>query len=142
MIKEMTALVRKSNSKKSIVPSWQGGRMPLSANLGKKLRETFNIAGRIKQEVSDVQSPAYELKVLEPLFVLQQQLSRVPKQNELLIEQIETKDGFHLFVYPFEGRLVHEAMAAILAFRISRIIPITATSRNFLLAISVELTLR
>ena len=43
----------------------------------------------------------------------------------MLIEQIETKDGFHLFVYPFEGRLVHEAMAAILAFRISRIMPIT-----------------
>ena len=47
------------------------------------------------------------------------------KKNELLIEQIETKDGFHLFVYPFEGRLVHEAMAAILAYRISRIRPIT-----------------
>ena len=35
MIKDMTALVRKSNAKKSIVPSWKGGRMPLSANLGK-----------------------------------------------------------------------------------------------------------
>ena len=46
-------------------------------------------------------------------------------RSELLIEQIETKDGFHLFVYPFEGRLVHEAMAAILAYRISRIQPIT-----------------
>ena len=38
-----------------------------------------------------------------------------------MIEHIETKDGFHLFVYPFEGRLVHEAMAALLAWRISRI---------------------
>jgi ATP-dependent Lhr-like helicase len=56
---------------------------------------------------------------------LQQQLSHVPRANELLIEQIETEDGFHLFVYPFEGRLVHEAMAAILAYRISRIMPIT-----------------
>ena len=43
----------------------------------------------------------------------------------MLIEQIETRDGFHLFVYPFEGRLVHEAMAAVLAYRISRITPIT-----------------
>jgi ATP-dependent helicase Lhr and Lhr-like helicase len=66
-----------------------------------------------------------ELKVLTPLFDLQENLSRVPKANELLIEQIETKDGFHLFVYPFEGRLVHEAMAAILGYRISRITPIT-----------------
>ena len=49
----------------------------------------------------------------------------MPKANELLIEQIETKDGYHLFVYPFEGRLVHEAMAAILAYRISLIRPIS-----------------
>ena len=35
MIKDMTVLVRKSNATKSMVPSWQGGRMPLSANLGK-----------------------------------------------------------------------------------------------------------
>ncbi len=120
MIKEMTAMVRKSNSKKSIVPSWNGGRMPLSANLGKKLRETLNESGVYSQE-----SGAIELKVLRPLFELQEQLSHIPKENELLIEQIETKDGFHLFVYPFEGRLVHEAMAAILAYRISRIRPIT-----------------
>jgi len=46
MIKDMTALVRKSNAKKSIVPSWQGGRMPLSANLGRKLRETLNFVKR------------------------------------------------------------------------------------------------
>jgi ATP-dependent Lhr-like helicase len=119
-IKEMTALVRKSNAKKSLVPSWQGGRMPLSANLGKKLRETFN-------EVEGQQSLRLpiELEVLQPLFNLQEQLSHVPKANELLIEQIETKDGFHLFVFPFEGRLVHEAMAAILAWRISKITPIT-----------------
>lgn len=119
MIKDMTALVRKSTSKKSIVPSWTGGRMPLSANLGKKLRETLN------KSTDDSSPSAAELKSLRPLFNLQRQLSHVPKENELLIEHIETKDGFHLFVYPFEGRLVHEAMAAILAYRISRIRPIT-----------------
>ncbi len=147
MIKDMTALVRKSNSKKSIVPSWQGGRMPLSANLGKKLREMLAVGseqlavgsgqlavGSSQLRVGSLQSEVrgqkeekryIELEVLKPLFVLQQKLSHVPKANELLIEHIETKDGFHLFVYPFEGRLVHEAMAAILAFRISRITPIT-----------------
>ncbi|RZM12095.1 MAG: DNA ligase-associated DEXH box helicase, partial [Pedobacter sp.] len=62
---------------------------------------------------------------LKPLFKLQEHLSHVPRENELLIEHIETKDGFHLFVYPFEGRLVHEAMAALLAYRISKIIPIS-----------------
>ncbi|AEW01310.1 DNA ligase-associated DEXH box helicase [Niastella koreensis] len=159
-IKDMTALVRKSNAKKSIVPSWQGGRMPLSANLGKKLREKFEEARDIqegrgqkakgkgkntevrdpktgnplpaspdKSGIADSQLPAklpdIELQVLEPLFNLQERLSHVPGANELLIEHIETKDGYHLFVYPFEGRLVHEAMAAILAWRISKITPIT-----------------
>src|SRR5258708_15826662 len=47
MIKEMTALVRKSNSKKSIIPSWQGGRMPLSANLGFMLRKKFDEVGML-----------------------------------------------------------------------------------------------
>jgi ATP-dependent helicase Lhr and Lhr-like helicase len=118
MIKDMTAIVRKSNSKKSIVPSWNGGRMPLSANLGLMLRKKFNEA--LSKKTDDI-----ELKVLEPLFKLQENLSHIPKENELLIEQIETKDGFHLFVYPFEGRLVHEALAALLAFRISKVTPIT-----------------
>jgi len=119
LIKDMTVLVRKSTSKKSIIPSWNGGRMPLSANLGRKLRSELN---RYREGTS---SDSEELKALHPLFALQASLSHVPAENELLIEQIETKDGFHLFVYPFEGRLVHEAMAAILAWRISRIQPIT-----------------
>lgn len=130
MIKDMTALVKKSSSKKSIVPSWQGGRMPLSANLGKVLRRTLNEVKSQKSKINNNNSPdsqlmSPELAALQSLFELQQQISHVPKENELLIEQIETEDGFHLFVYPFEGRLVHEAMAAILAYRISRITPIT-----------------
>jgi ATP-dependent Lhr-like helicase len=128
-IKEMTAVVRKSNSKKSIVPSWNGGRMPLSANLGMMLRKKFNQAVGLEADVEQgiVFSPAedIELRALQPLFELQQRLSCIPNEDEFLIEHIETKDGYHLFVYPFEGRLVHEAMAAILAYRISRITPIT-----------------
>jgi ATP-dependent Lhr-like helicase len=126
MIKDMTVIVKKSNASKSIVPSWNGGRMPLSANLGRKLREKFNeafIKGEGKRH--KVEGRDIELEVLQPLFDLQQHLSHVPRANELLIEHIETKDGYHLFVYPFEGRLVHEAMAAILAWRISKITPIT-----------------
>ncbi|HEY2348939.1 MAG TPA: DNA ligase-associated DEXH box helicase, partial [Puia sp.] len=126
MIKDMTAIVKKSRATKAIVPSWNGGRMPLSANLGRMLRKKFDEVhllldgDKLTKEKTDI-----ELRVLQPLFELQEFLSHVPRENELLIEQIETKDGFHLFVYPFEGRLVHEAMAALLAFRISRIVPIS-----------------
>ncbi|MDQ6903577.1 MAG: ligase-associated DNA damage response DEXH box helicase [Bacteroidota bacterium] len=124
MVKEMTAIVRKSNAKKSIIPSWQGGRMPLSANLGFMLRKKFDEAGMMLHK-KNKRNTDEEIIQLQPLFELQEYLSHIPKQNELLIEHIETKDGFHLFVFPFEGRLVHEAMAAILAYRISKITPIT-----------------
>ena len=148
MIKDMTAIVRNSKVKKSVVPSWMGGRLPLSASLGKALRSKFDEAATMSNgqllidhcqlsiDNEDQNSKAdslltancqlpIELTALKPLFDLQAKLSHVPKANELLIEQIETKDGFHLFVYPFEGRLVHEAMAAVLGYRISKITPIT-----------------
>jgi ATP-dependent Lhr-like helicase len=128
-IRDMTAYVKKSNAKKSIVPSWQGGRMPLSANLGKKLRQALDMGLKLLNTNEAIrnndQKSLEELEILKPLFLLQQSLSHIPKENELLIEHIETDDGYHLFIYPFEGRLVHEAMAAILAYRISRIVPIT-----------------
>ncbi len=118
MIKDMTVLVRKSKSKKSIVPSWNGGRMPLSANLGMMLRRKFHeaMSGKAREP---------EISILQPLFELQQMLSHIPRENELLMEQIQTEDGYHLFVYPFEGRLVHEVMAMLLAWRISQRHPIT-----------------
>ena len=123
-IKDMTVLVRKSTSKKTIVPSWNGGRMSLTANLGRKLRETFNeVADADQSKLAEEQSP--ELIHLASLFQLQQQLSHIPKHNELLIEQHESKDGYHLLVYPFEGRQVHEAMSAILAYRIGKLAPLT-----------------
>ncbi|WP_243697422.1 ligase-associated DNA damage response DEXH box helicase [Flaviaesturariibacter aridisoli] len=116
MIKDMTVLVRKSNVKKAVVPSWNGGRLPLSASLGAVLREQFGTAAGSRQP---------EVKALKPLLRLQQELSHIPSASEVLIEQIETEDGYHLFVYPFEGRLVHEAAAALLAYRISKLLPIT-----------------
>ncbi|HSN60551.1 MAG TPA: ligase-associated DNA damage response DEXH box helicase, partial [Ferruginibacter sp.] len=120
MIKDMAVLVKKSTSKKSIVPSWMGGRMPLSANLGIMLRKKLADAASGNYSKKD-----REITALQPLFQLQKELSHIPASDELLIEHIETKDGFHVFIYPFEGRLVHEAMAALLAFRIGKITPIS-----------------
>ena len=117
-IKDMTVLVRKSNAKKSIVPSWMGGRMPMTANLGSLLRKKLS-------EASEAEITDPILNALSPLFQKQASLSIVPKENELLVEIIESKDGHHLFVHTFEGRLVNEAMATILAWRISQIQPIS-----------------
>jgi len=65
------------------------------------------------------------MKCLAPLFQIQQDLSIIPQYHELLVEHISDKDGYHLLVYPFEGRQVHEALSALLAYRIGKILPIT-----------------
>lgn len=114
-IREMSVMVRKSNATKSIVPSWMGGRMPMSSSLGKMLRKKLDDASRAAPV-----SEEPEMTALIPLLEQQRKSSMLPAANELLIEHISTKDGYHLFVYPFEGRLVHEAMAAILAYRLSK----------------------
>ena len=117
MLKEMTVYVR-SSSGKAITPSWLGGRLPLSSNLSfflrKKLAESLSPNSREK-----------ELKFLHPLLVNQNENSHIPKEDEFLVEQIKTREGYHLFFYPFEGRLVHEVMAGLMAFRISKLYPIS-----------------
>ena len=117
-IKDMTVIVRRSKKKRAMSPSWLGGRLPLSSNLGTVLRKKYN-------EVLDRHHQDEELNSVYPLFLKQQEASHVPKENELLIELINNREGFHLFSYPFEGRLVHEILAALVAYRLSRLVPIT-----------------
>ncbi|MFD2904505.1 ligase-associated DNA damage response DEXH box helicase [Sphingobacterium anhuiense] len=118
MVRDMLVLVKRSQHKKTITPSWLGGRLPLSSNLGAILRQKYSqvLIGEHEEE---------ELKVMKPLFELQESITHVPRADEFLVELIHTKEGYHLFAYPFEGRLVHEVMAALVAYRISRLIPIT-----------------
>ncbi|WP_118975011.1 ligase-associated DNA damage response DEXH box helicase [Taibaiella koreensis] len=114
-VKDMQAIVKASNKKKGVVPSWMGGRLPLSSYLTGALRHKLNEA---QQGVAD-----RELDFLKPLFEEQKRRSYLPGEQELLIEKIWTKEGCHLFVYPFEGKFVHEGMAAIIAYRLGRIRP-------------------
>ncbi|MES2796025.1 MAG: ligase-associated DNA damage response DEXH box helicase [Bacteroidota bacterium] len=115
---DMSAIVRRSNSKKGQVPSYQGGRMPLSSELSSLIRH------KIDSYFTKLPFDK-EMEALRPLFQTQINRSHLPKKEELLIEKLQNKDGFHVFIYPFEGRLVHEGMAAILAYRIGQITQIT-----------------
>jgi ATP-dependent helicase Lhr and Lhr-like helicase len=112
-IKHMDVIVKPAKKNKGITPSWMGGRMPLSSELSVFIRNQFTgyQAGRNKES---------EVNFLEPLFALQAERSHVPKHDELLIEYLKLRNGYHLLVYPFEGRFVHEGMASILAGRIAR----------------------
>lgn len=116
-VKEMTVHVRNSSGK-GIVPSYLGGRLPLSSYLSKFLRQKLS-------ESLDAKSSEKELRFLHPLLVSQQENSHIPRENEFLVERIKTREGHHLFMYPFEGRLIHEVMSALIAYRISKITPIS-----------------
>jgi len=119
-IKDMTAYVKISKKKKAITPSWLGGRLPLTSYMShflrKKLSESLNPGTRER-----------ELRFLHPLLTKQNEFSHIPKEDEFLVELISTKEGHHLFMYPFEGRLVHEVISALIAYRISKIMPLTFT---------------
>ncbi|MEO5599722.1 MAG: ligase-associated DNA damage response DEXH box helicase [Cyclobacteriaceae bacterium] len=117
-IKEMEVHVRKSNKTKGIVPSWMGGRMPLSSQMSEMIRF------KIDEVVRGVEFDE-EMKFLKPLFKLQQHRSHLPGKDEFLIEYFKSTEGYHVLLYPFEGRFVHEGMAALIAFRISQIQPIS-----------------
>ncbi len=117
-IKEMTVHVKMSKKKKGAVPSWQGGRMPLSSMLSEHLRKQIGklANGQVKGE---------ELLAVKPIIETQMGRSSVPRNTELLIEKFTGREGCHLFVYPFEGRFVHEGLASLLAYRLSLFKPLS-----------------
>jgi ATP-dependent Lhr-like helicase len=119
-IKDMTALVRRSKAKKAVSPSWLGGRLPLTSHLSHFLR--LKLADALEPNRLEK-----ELRFLNPLMLRQEKHSHIPKADEFLVELIETKDGHHLFMYPFEGRLVHEVFSSLMAYRISKLKPLTFT---------------
>lgn len=116
--KQMTAYVRRANTSKAKVPSWMGGRMSLSSNMSNLLRHKMHQA--IDGSADDV-----ELETIQPILDVQNDWSTLPDEDELVIEQTSSREGHHLFVYPFEGRYVHEGMSALIAYRISQLTPIT-----------------
>jgi len=119
-VRDMTAWVRRAPNVQGAIPRWQGSRLPMSDSLAAMLRERFGEAARGELRGA-------EMNALRPLFDVQARWSRIPEPNQLLIEHVKTREGHHLFWFPFEGRLVHEGLAALMAYRIARIAPITFT---------------
>ncbi len=117
-VRDLVAWVRKAKTMAHAIPRWMGARMPLSTELAAAVRNTLETA---RTGVFDTP----ELQAIKPLLLLQAERSTIPRPNELLIERCETREGFHLFIYPFEGRLVHEGLSALFAYRIAQHAPIT-----------------
>ena len=113
-LRDMTAYVKVSTRKSRTVPAWAGGQMALSDLLTHHLRLEVDRASR-----GELDTP--ELQALTPLFERQQDLSVLPRIGQLLIETCRTREGTHLYAYPFEGRFVHEGIGFLWASRLTQL---------------------
>ena len=112
-VHQMTAYVKRAAAGRGAVPRWNGGRMPLSNTLADAVLRELEAADR---GVFD--SP--EMRCVRPLLEIQQQWSALPTPTTLLAETWKSREGWHLFLYPFAGRLVHLGLASLLAWRAAR----------------------
>ncbi|PTB96991.1 DNA ligase-associated DEXH box helicase [Marivirga lumbricoides] len=117
-LKDMTVQVKLSKKKSGVVPQWMGGRMPLSSQLATHIRQKLD--DFINGNIEDI-----EIETIKPLLERQQRLSLLPGKNQLLVEYLQSKEGFHIYFYPFEGRFIHEVLAGLIAYRISMSQPIS-----------------
>jgi ATP-dependent Lhr-like helicase len=119
-VRDMRAWVRRAPTSQGVIPRWMGSRLPLSREL----------AAAIRQRLDEARRGVFrgdEMEALQPVLAVQARWSRIPAADELLIERVRTREGHHLFIFPFEGRLVHEGLAALFAYRLSRLAPISFT---------------
>jgi len=108
---QRTATVKPATKKtKGQIAIWGGAKMPLSTEL------SHAIALRLKGHGT----PAEEMQAVKPILDLQQRWSRLPDDETLLVEHTRSREGEHLFLFPFAGRLVHEGLGALMAYRISQ----------------------
>jgi ATP-dependent Lhr-like helicase len=112
-VHEMTAIVVPAKSRSGAVPRWMGTRLPLSDELAAAMLAELEgaLAGRYDTP---------ELALTRPLIELQARWSAVPTRDQLVVEALRSREGSHLFVYPFAGRLAHMGIAALLGFRAGR----------------------
>jgi len=109
-IEDMTAYVRRAARGRPTVPRWAGSRMPLSTVLADFVVQQLALAAAGRYG-----SP--ELRCVRPLLDVQQRWSALPTPGTLLAETLRTREGWHLFVYPFAGRHAHTGLASLFAWR-------------------------
>ena len=124
---DMTAYVRAGNRKKGVVPSWAGSKMPLSSELGDAVLGLLDETGAALLATGDAAGdaagdafPDPEMRAAWPMLQAQTRLSQLPRRGVLLVERLTSRDGHHLFLYPFAGRNVHIGLAQLLAWRLAR----------------------
>jgi ATP-dependent Lhr-like helicase len=119
-VENMTAYVRRSTARKAAVARWNGGRMPLSSELAEALVEQLDAAAHERFD-------GPEMRAVRPLLALQAQWSALPTTSTLLAETFKSRQGWHLFLYPFAGRMANLGLANLIAWRVSRAQPLSVS---------------
>ncbi len=117
-VDQMVAYVRPAKGKKATVPRWNGGRMPLSSELANAFVDRMVAAAEGKFD-------GPEMQWVKPLLDVQIKWSALPTRDSLLAEYMQSREGWHFFIYPYAGRNVHLGLASLLAWRLGRIQPNT-----------------
>jgi ATP-dependent Lhr-like helicase len=113
-VQEMAAYVRKATRNKGTVPTWQGSKMAFTSEMSEAILEMLQVAAQ-----GDFFEP--ELQAARPMLQTQARLSKIPTPHTLLVEAYQSREGQHLYVYPFAGRNVHLGLASLLAWRLAKI---------------------
>ncbi|WP_044497653.1 ligase-associated DNA damage response DEXH box helicase [Pseudomonas saudimassiliensis] len=117
-VRDLVAYVKPASTRRHSVPRWYGGRLPLSSELADTVLE-------ILEEVDQGIYRDPEVEAVRPVLEVQREQSALPGRQHLLIERCRSREGHHLFIYPFAGRLAHEGLAALLAWRLGQLQPAT-----------------
>ena len=107
---EFGALASRSNDREPMVPSYQGGKFPLSTHL----------AERVRQMLADPAAWNGLPPQVKVWLSLQRFRSVVPKAGEMLVETFPRADKHYMVCYPFEGRLAHQTLGMLLTRRLER----------------------
>jgi ATP-dependent Lhr-like helicase len=118
-MKDMTLYVKNAQKKSNVVPVWSGGYLAISDCLSQYIREEITQAkeGNVSPEVACIM----------PILAAQDRISHLPGAEQFLVECCKTREGQHLYVYPFEGRNVHEGLGLLWAYRFSQLAKATFT---------------
>jgi len=124
---EDEAYVSRAHADDPKVPSYMGGKFPLSTYL----------AARVRDLISRPKAwPALPAQVRDWLG-FQQWRSLVPQPGELLVETFPRADKSYLVCYPFEGRLAHQTLGMLLTRRLerARLRPLGFVANEYALAV-------
>jgi ATP-dependent Lhr-like helicase len=112
-VEQMTAYVKRAAATRGALPAWNGARMSWSSTLADAVLRELEAA-----DAGRYDSP--EMQCARPLLAVQRAWSALPTPQVLLAETLKTREGWHLFLYPFAGRQVHLGLAGLLAWRVAQ----------------------